>query len=217
MKYTVTYKDKEYEVHAHASVLLGDSPVEEYVSSYIKKGIFYETPLLTYVEENFGLIDVAIDCGANIGNHSKFFSEVLGAEVWSFEPSEENYRLLVRNNPMGHNYRAALGDKKGSTGLEEFPHNMGASRLVPGKSIEVMTIDQFKIKPDLIKVDVEGMEAEVLRGALKTIEKYRPILLVEHNDIQALYETSRVLKGLDYKMEVFSEKNWELFIYTQND
>ena len=217
MKYQVTYKGNTYDVHAHASVLLGNEPVEEYVSSYIKDGHFYEEPLLQYVEERFGLLDTVIDCGANIGNHSKFFTEVMGAEVWSFEPSEENYRLLVRNNPGGHNFRAALSDKKGRTGITELPHNMGSSYLSKGESIEVTTIDSYDIAPDLIKIDVEGMEAEVITGALETIKKYRPVLLVEHNDVQALYRTARALEGLDYRVEVFSKPDWELFIYTPND
>lgn len=217
MKYSVTFRGKEYDVHAHSAVPLGTGVVDDYISQYIKEGSFYEEPVLSYLKDRYDLFDVVVDCGANIGNHSKFFTEVMGAEVWSFEPSEENYRLLVRNNPMGHNYQIALGSKKGRVGLEEFPHNMGMNRVVPGKSVEMAPLDKFDLIPDLIKIDVEGMEADVLAGALKTIKKYRPILLVEHNDLQALYHSARVLEGLHYRIEVFSKETWELFLYLPND
>lgn len=49
------------------------------------------------------------------------------------------------------------------------------------ETIDLMPLDHFELKPSIIKIDVEGEEMEVLKGANKTIEQYRPVLYLENN------------------------------------
>jgi FkbM family methyltransferase len=206
----VKFNNKTYPVSCYGKVM------DEYISAFIHSGVFYEEPLLTYLYDNYKFKNV-VDVGANIGNHSAFLSKVMGAKVTSFEPIKDNFMHLVKNND-GDNYNVGLGDKEKEMGyvgnniLNGNP-NMGECVLTDGFGIKIKTLDSYNLKPDLIKIDVEGMEDEVVSGGIETIKKYKPILVIEHNDIQKLYDTARLLVPLGYKIRPFVEKNWEVFIY----
>jgi FkbM family methyltransferase len=58
------------------------------------------------------------------------------------------------------------------------------------------TLDSLDLAPSVIKIDVEGHEARVIAGAIQTIRRYRPILLIENNNFLSF---ARVLKNLNYK------------------
>ena len=67
---------------------------------------------------------------------------------------------------------------------------MGDDSLVP---VELLI-------PDVIKIDAEGEEEKVLRGARKTLSKFRPIVLCDYNDDQTLASLSRILLPLAYEV-----------------
>ncbi len=203
MKHQVVFNNKNYEIFCHE--------FDEYISDYIKKGEFYETPFLStiYKRKYKNIIDI----GANIGNHSAFFSQVMGAKVWAFEPQKDNYLLLKKNNPNGVNYNVGLGADTWTADSIINLSNMGASSLVAGDEVEVHTLDSYHLKPDFIKIDVEGMEADVIIGGLDTIKKYKPDMVIEHNSLQELYNTADLLTPLGYWIKPFTEKTWELFEY----
>lgn len=69
----------------------------------------------------------------------------------------------------------------------------------PTRTVPVVTIDSLKIpRLDLLKIDVEGMELDVLEGALETIMRCKPILIVEHIKLES-YELPAVLKSFGYE------------------
>lgn len=142
-----------------------------------------------------------IDVGANIGVHSVVFAQ-LADSAFSFEPQELLFRLL-RANLSGYSnascYNAAVGNDEGVIWLPSLDYSVtnnfgGLGRdafdkndsTIPMKQVQLRKIDKVEAiqrcdKIDLIKVDVEGMEKEVLEGAQATIDKYRPILYVEND------------------------------------
>jgi FkbM family methyltransferase len=199
----VKFKGKEYKLSCYIE--------DEYISQYLKDGFFYEYPLLNYLNDNYKFKNV-VDVGANIGNHSAFFSKVMGARVTSFEPIKDNFRHLVKNN-TGDNYNVGLGDSEKEMGYTDNNLNMGSCTLTDGFGIKIKTLDSYNLAPDLIKIDVEGMEDEVVAGGIETIKKYKPVLVIEHNDMQKLYNTARLLVPLGYRIRPFVEKNWEVFIW----
>lgn len=70
-------------------------PIGEFVSDEIRKcKKYYELDLLIYIKNNYNC-DRFCDIGANIGNHSSFFSK-LGSVGWAFEPSKKNFELLKK-------------------------------------------------------------------------------------------------------------------------
>ena len=133
---------------------------------------------------------VAIDVGANIGNHSVFFSKFF-KKVYSFEPNPKTFKLLEINSKLSNNIyvkKMGLSNKEVISNLLENKSNIGGSKLTNEKSektidIKLTTLDQeiniIKEKINLLKIDVEGHEFEVIQGSKDTITKFRPIIIFE--------------------------------------
>lgn len=142
--------------------------------------------------------DVVIDVGAFIGSHSVAFANIAPeGMVYSFEAREEIFNILVENAEKFNNIRAfnfGLGSEKTVLSIEnknsDGEQNLGALNLKEiSKSdnqeiINIEKIDDFSFdKVDFMKVDVEGMEYEVLLGAKKIIDQFEPVLFLEINDV----------------------------------
>ena len=133
---------------------------------------------------------VAIDVGANIGNHSVFFSKFF-KKVYSFEPNPKTFKLLEINSKLSNNIyvkKMGLSNKEVISNLLENKSNIGGSKLTNKKSektidIKLTTLDQeiniIKEKINLLKIDVEGHEFEVIQGSKDTIKRFRPIIVFE--------------------------------------
>jgi FkbM family methyltransferase len=139
--------------------------------------------------------NVAVDIGANIGNHSVFFSDFF-ERVLSFEPSHFNFELLKLNTKHNDNielYNFAIGATDCVGNLITNSSNYGGSSIKfneEGPKGELVSVKKLKNaigsgKVDLIKIDVEGMEYDVLKGAEEIIRKWKPIVVFEQskNDI----------------------------------
>jgi FkbM family methyltransferase len=137
-----------------------------------------------------------VDAGANIGTHTLAFAKVVGARgvVHAFEPQRIVFQTLCANLSLNrvHNvcvYHAALGADSGSACVPvpdyDHPDNFGGFTLnssTNGEMVPMLTIDQLHLKQcHVIKIDVEGMEWEVLKGATQTIQRLRPILYLEND------------------------------------
>ncbi len=169
------------------------------------------SPVLKYVKPG----DVVIDIGGNIGQTALQAATKVTqkGKVISFEPYPDTYRKFKNNlslNPTISNVELVdygLGDKPGSFDMFQACNtNSGANRISPNSGnmlegeemIKVITLDSFidsnrLNKIDLIKLDVEGFEMKVLRGAEETISNYRPVLFIEVDDanLQAQGDSAR--------------------------
>ena len=138
----------------------------------------------------FALPDsVAVDVGANLGIHTLALSDcVLRGTVFSFEPRRSVYAKLIDNlNENGiMNVVAsekALGDSIGESHLhvDEDDFNIGKARMGDqgNQVVDVTTLDDaLKDSPStvsLIKIDTEGYELQVLRGAACVLADHRPV------------------------------------------
>lgn len=172
-------------------------PPGEFISDSIRAlGHYYELDLLVYCAETFDCSSY-VDVGANIGNHVNFFLK-LGAECVAFEPSEDNFLLLQKNAPEAKVHHCALADKAGIERLVIYGSSMGNSNLISnfqgeiqpwGDStqvceVETRTVDSFNLaRASLLKIDVEGAEMRVLRGAKDTLKRLKPAIWIEmHRD-----------------------------------
>jgi FkbM family methyltransferase len=133
-----------------------------------------------------------LDVGSNIGNHALFLTCIGdAAQIDCFEPAahiadqlEENFRLNDVAPQRYRIHRLGIGASHSRASLDRIDEsNLGATSLKSddGGQIEVETLDRlFPEGPvDLIKIDVEGMEMEVLAGAQQLIQRTRPALLIE--------------------------------------
>jgi FkbM family methyltransferase len=139
--------------------------------------------------------DTILDVGANIGLMTIPFSKIVGpnGKVLSFEPQSNIYHILCGNVAINNLTNVeckniALGQSNDDLFLPNIDYktinNFGGVSLsnIGDIRIEQKKIDDLElINVNLIKIDVEGMELNVLNGATNTIEKFRPILYVEND------------------------------------
>ncbi len=142
--------------------------------------------------------DTAVDIGANVGYMTLVMARRVGerGRVTAFEPAPDNLALLERNmalNDYGDRAQvigAAVGDQAGTLDLSFDPRLPGnasfhyaetnAARTV---EVPVVTLDETLPgqAPRLIKIDVQGHEMAVFRGAENTIRSARPALIFEYD------------------------------------
>lgn len=187
---------------------------ESWVGSRIieGKGRPYEWQMLEYVRKTAAVSGmVAVDVGAHIGNHSLFFSEACAMHVAAFEPIfyEELRANVLLNDASVETHRVALGADAGHARdsgervmVNEPREGVGEGRLIPGVGpIQVCPLDEFELQNvRLIKIDVEGMEPEVLLGAEATILRCRPFIYAEAETPAAHNRLEEVLRPWGYKM-----------------
>jgi FkbM family methyltransferase len=130
--------------------------------------------------------DVFVDVGANIGFYTLIAAR-RGAQVEAFEPTDEAAGCCERSLAVNHLHatvhRAACGAEPGTT---RFTTGLDIKNHVttgPGIDVPVVTLDQalIGVEPTLamFKVDAEGHDLDVLRGAMGAIERLKPVILVE--------------------------------------
>jgi FkbM family methyltransferase len=130
----------------------------------------------------------AIQAGGAMGIWPAYLAKHFD-KVLTFEPDPENAEHLVFNTifyPQISVFHAALGAKPGKCNLKLYnPENLGTwyTEPEPEGDTVVLTIDGLlKDDPvDFIQLDIEGREAEALRGASNTIERWNPVIMIEEN------------------------------------
>jgi FkbM family methyltransferase len=154
---------------------------------------------------------VALDLGANIGNHSLYFSDYF-ERVHCFEPNKRTFKVLALNAELASNvicYNYGLSDRDGVAYLSIDKAALGSSSIVASRSensepIEIRRLDGVvsdKEKVRLIKVDVEGHENEALTGAREIIAAWNPIIMFEQHPQDIFGGTSKtieLLRGYGY-------------------
>ena len=168
-----------------------------------------------------GLVDphrTAVDVGANKGTYTWLLS-TLSRHVYAYEPNPAMRWMLSRCTPRNVTiFPRALSDHSGDAILRvprrggRFANNVGTLRpAFDHLSCELVPVTTSRLDDDgladvgFIKIDVEGHEQEVLRGAREIIARDRPVLLVEiiadHND-RPVDDTIDLVEHLGYRAYV---------------
>ncbi|HBH26900.1 MAG TPA: hypothetical protein DDX54_05815 [Rhodospirillaceae bacterium] len=177
---------------------------------------YYESSLLNKVNEFVPHGGSVIDIGANIGNHTVYWAHERRARVLAFEPVMQTYEILIKNISVNdledrvHCFNCALGARYGRADIASFdPKNIGATVIKEQKdvNIEVHTLDgvlagQAIEHIDLIKIDVEGNEGAVLKGALHTLSSFSPTLMIEIFQ-ENMQNIQHILRGAGYQKHMF--------------
>lgn len=166
---------------------------EDYIQKLIRdNGKPYELDMLHDMCLWLGEESLVVDAGANVGNHAVYLAAVTGAHVVAFEPNallaEHLRKSIVRNG-----LESRLDVREQGLGRihacarfkEQLPENRGAQALETGSGdMEVVRLDDILLSRPvtMLKVDVEGMEMDVLEGARKTILRDRPLIYIESQD-----------------------------------
>lgn len=157
-----------------------------------RDGKFYEDDDLVELSKHIKTGSYVLDVGANIGNHALFFATRMNAaRVVVIEPNPKAVAPLMANvlaNGLADIIDLSclgigLSDHSDAGyGMTERQRNLGAAKLAKGTgTVEVHPGDALFAEdpPDLIKIDVEGMEMKVLAGLAKTIKDRRPAIFIE--------------------------------------
>jgi FkbM family methyltransferase len=131
---------------------------------------------------------LAIQAGGNVGIWARYLARTFGT-VLTFEPDAANFDCLLRNVPDNVKAeRAGLGDKACTMGLHVVPGNCGAHWMTPDGDIPVVTIDSLCLDAcDFMALDLEGSEPMALHGAMATIARFRPVIMMEEKGLSEKY------------------------------
>ncbi len=155
------------------------------------------------------------DIGANIGAHAVALASLVGPQgrVSAFEPQRVIFQILNANvalNGLHHvtTHQTALGSAPGSIRVPPLNYaaefNFGAvelDKVQQGEETALVTFDSLAVAAcDFAKIDVEGMEIEVLKGMAGTISRFRPAMYVENDRRNKSAALVAHLLGLDYRL-----------------
>jgi len=159
-------------------------------------------PELMYIIRSLQPGDVFIDVGANVGIYTVAAARRVGesGRVISFEPASNTFSILQRNITLNHlnnviAAQLALADKEGSRSLfyhvDASRHSLAENESIGFETITTIGLDTFLsrnqiVRVNLMKIDVEGAEELVLRGAVEVLEKSRPVIVFEINSLLSL-------------------------------
>ena len=189
------------------------------ISSTIQENKIWEPHMHTLFDKYVTKTSIVVECGAHIGTHTVKLAQ-LANHVYAFEPMPVTNRVLHKNvllNTIGNVtiFQEGVSDASGSTTFCLIPFgNPGAAcldnnpmglppYLPPVETIHVSlrSIDSLNLERlDFMKIDVEGYETLVIKGAMNTIRKYRPIIVMEvwsnHYGCTSIEHTKNTFKDL---------------------
>ena len=149
---------------------------------------------------------VIFDIGANIGTYATWVAKCFPkGSIYCFEPQRLVFQMLCGNIAINNfdnvfTYNIAIGEADYMMLIDEPDYyqkeDFGIFSLVEDKiqsksgrsyAVQVMSIDSFvatfKVpKVDFLKIDVEGMDLAVLKGAQQTLSLFKPVIFIEHSD-----------------------------------
>jgi FkbM family methyltransferase len=159
---------------------------------------------------------VAVEVGANLGTHTLVLARCVGRSgyVYAFEAQRVVFQSLCANLALNSIVNvdarhAAVGAEPGWVLIPDIDYtqtgNFGGisvNAFTGGRKVAKVKLDDELDtgRLDLIKIDVEGMELEVLRGAAALIGRFRPALYVENDRVETSEALIRHLLGLDYRL-----------------
>ena len=203
----------------------------DHISELLTAGMFYETHTLLQFYNDLPSDGLILDIGANIGNHQVMFNQLWeNRKIIGFEASPLNYNKLFPNTshyPNTANICVGLGENLSIEYITHFKENMGGSGVrninkllnvhqeVSPLPIVICPLDsyQFEDKITLVKIDVEGYELNVVKGAKQTFAKHKPTIWIEDFKYEKDYNNSAIkylIDELDYSVVNQSECNYLL-------
>ena len=181
----------------------------DHIYKYLKTtGSFYELKLLEKVK-SLNLKGTYVDVGANIGNHTVFFSKFCTSDkVISIEMDSSIYKILNKNI----NNLNILNTKLINVGVgEKFKKvktsnidktNVGMTKIIgEDGDVIVNTLDNILSNEEnitIIKFDIEGYEKNALLGSKEIIKKHSPIIIAELKDNDEFVEFEKIAKDFGY-------------------
>lgn len=165
---------------------------------------------------------VVYDIGANAGFYTLLAARLAGptGRVYAFEPVPANIARLRRHLSLNRTSNVevlelAVSDAAGEALFDDAPgYAVGRLSAAGRLLVKTDTLDQLVASgrlaaPDCLKIDVEGAEASVLRGARQVLEEHRPVVFLATHGPVAHEEATAVLLSLGYRLEALDGRTVE--------
>jgi FkbM family methyltransferase len=157
-----------------------------------------------------------IDAGAYIGDSAIVLSEYTDKKVYAFEPNIDTYRLLLKTIELNKLKDKIVPVDKGLGDRNEKLQICGMNLIenskesgIDCKMTQIITLDEFvkenNLEIGLIKTDLEGFEPKFLKGAIETIKKQKPAMLISiYHNAQDFFEIKPMIESwnLGYKFKI---------------
>ena len=196
---------------------------DEYIGKSLSEYGEWSEPEVVLLKQLLKNNENIIEIGSNIGTHTiPLAKHVLnGGLVYAIEPQSQNYKLLldnIKDNDLKNVkiLKLAISSKQGEAYMnifnENLTNNYGDSKIFENnfqnsESVLVKTLDQLfyddnkEKKPiKLIKCDAQGQELNIILGAKKIIDIYKPFLYLENDDINTSRALIENIKNMGYIM-----------------
>jgi FkbM family methyltransferase len=196
------------------------------VGSAIRSKGCYEPEVVSVFLSHIKHGQTVIDVGAHVGQYT-LFAAGIGCTVHSFEPEPKTFAILSANVAQNglarvslnqcalaqssHSARlfSARSDNIGATSLIPNKYTSNISTLVSCVSLDAYLADHGNPEISFIKIDVEGAEMDVLRGAKSVLSHYRPQLIVEFNEPMQAASGSSCSDIVDF-LRSFGYRLWRI-------
>lgn len=203
-------------IHDSNGTLFAIPYYDSFIGRFMLQRGTYDDDELSFLLSLISPGDTVVEVGANIGPYSVHIGRYLSPSglLYSFEPFRLIYQILTANiamNGISNVVTVNAGAASGSTrdveangpNLNVADNYGGASLLnmtertweIQGairQKVRVMPLDEFAFERriNFIKIDVEGMEYEVLRGAERIVKKDRPVVYAENSSVDKVTKQS---------------------------
>lgn len=149
----------------------------------------------------------AVDVGANCGFHTRELCKRCDS-VLAVEPGTTTIQYLRENAPSARVLNKALGKDIGTATLACGENKSLCKLSRKGTTVEVDTLDNVMqdTRLDFLKVDVEGREADVIRGGMNTITRDKPTIIYESN-LFSKDEVKDILTSIGYDVKAISARD----------
>lgn len=185
---------------------------------YCASALYYEHNICDIKDKNKILNNDIIDAGAYIGDSALVLSKHTNGKIHSFEPSEANFQKMLKTIEANNlknviPVKMGLGSKKTEAMLNHLEHDFIFSYTKKnnnsGEKTYITTIDDYvkenNIKVGMIKTDVEGFEQDLLKGAIETIKRDKPILIISiYHTFSDFFDIKPMIESLNlgYKFKI---------------
>jgi len=195
LKYFLLKKVPKNNIRINNSIM-GIYSCRENTTDFMYAFFSYENKIKSKIISTIDDFDTFIDIGACIGDYSIWLAKN-NLKCFAFEPNNDNYNSLINNIELNNltesieTYNYGLGKKTEKVFFETNITNRGYSGKYANfkeglkEEVEIKTFDEIfesmgisYNQSIIIKIDAEGMEAEIIEGAMKSFSKIRKIFLI---------------------------------------